>query len=112
MFEKVIICIPGAVESADEGIGSMSPEHSGSGEESRSELMELRRETMDLRIQLERERRHRLELEEHYGQQLVQQQQQQQHEMLTMKYEPERLAYLNFKYINFTRKMFTITICA
>ena len=72
----------GAVESADEGIGNMSPEHSGSGEESRSEVMELRRETSDLRLQLEIERRHRLQLEEHYLQQ------QQQQEIYGLKYEP------------------------
>lgn len=51
----------------------MSPDHSGSGEESRGELNELRRETMDLRLQLERERRHRASLEEHIA--VLQQQQ-------------------------------------
>lgn len=67
--------VDGVVESADEGIGSMSPEHSGSNEELMSELNELRRETMDLRLQLERERRHRIGLEEYIG--MLQQQQQQ-----------------------------------
>ena len=78
----------GPCESADEGIGSMSPDHSGSGEESRSEMNELRRETMDLRLQLERERRHRMGLEEHIG--ILQQQQQQQQPMYVRKYEQER----------------------
>jgi hypothetical protein len=77
----------GAVESADEGIGSMSPEHSGSGEESRNEINELRRETMDLRLQLEKERRHRMGLEEHIG---ILQQQYQQQNMYARKYEQER----------------------
>ncbi|ODM91520.1 Transcription factor AP-4 [Orchesella cincta] len=76
--------LDGSVESADEGIGSMSPDHNG--EEYRNEVGELRRETMGLRIQLERERRHRLSLEDtlstlrHNQQQEQQQQHQQQQE--------------------------------
>lgn len=55
----------GALESADEGIGSMSPEHSVTSDEARAEMLELRRETLELRHALERERRHRIGLEEH-----------------------------------------------
>ncbi|OXA52863.1 transcription factor AP-4 [Folsomia candida] len=57
--------IDGALESADEGIGSMSPEHSVTSDEARAEMLELRRETLELRHALERERRHRIGLEEH-----------------------------------------------
>lgn len=65
--------IDGALESADEGIGSMSPEHSVTSDEARAETTELRRETMELRMSLERERRHRISLEEHIA--MLQQQQ-------------------------------------
>lgn len=63
----------GALESADEGIGSMSPEHGIISDEARAETMELRREAMELRLSLERERRHRISLEEHIA--MLQQQQ-------------------------------------
>lgn len=65
--------IDGALESADEGIGSMSPEHSVTSDEARAETVELRREAMELRMNLERERRHRISLEEHIA--MLQQQQ-------------------------------------
>lgn len=64
----------------------MSPDHNG--EEYRNEVVELRRETFGLRQQLERERKHRLDLEdslngmrrEHYPhEQQEQLEQQQQH---------------------------------
>lgn len=51
----------------------MSPEHSITNDEARAEIMELRRETMELRLALERERRHRISLEEHIA--ILQQQQ-------------------------------------
>ncbi|CAL8079740.1 unnamed protein product [Orchesella dallaii] len=69
--------LDGSVESADEGIGSMSPDHNG--EEYRNEVGELRRETMGLRIQLERERRHRLSLEDTLSTLRQHQHQEQQH---------------------------------
>ncbi|CAG7704203.1 unnamed protein product [Allacma fusca] len=80
--------IDGAVESADEGIGNMSPEHSGSGEDLRSEISELRREAIDLRIQLEREHRHRIGLEEQIS---LLQQQQQQPPVFSRKFEHDRM---------------------
>ena len=84
----IIFSFTGAVESADEGIGNMSPEHSGSGEDSRSELNELKRETVDLRIQLERERRHRIGLEEQIS--LLQKQQQTPPPVYPRKFEHDR----------------------
>jgi len=83
--------VDGVVESADEGIGSMSPEHSGSNEEMLSELHELRRETMDLRLQLERERRHRIGLEEYIGMLQQQHQQTQQQSLNAIKYETDEI---------------------
>jgi transcription factor AP-4 len=64
--------LDGAVESADEGIGSMSPEHGGGNDE----IIELKKENLELCLLLERERRHRVTLEEHIG--ILQQQAQQQ----------------------------------
>lgn len=85
----------------------MSPDHNG--EEYRNEVAELRRETMGLRIQLDRERRHRLSLEDTLStmrQQHHQQEQQQEQQQIVepqivyvhqqpapvtqIKYEPER----------------------
>jgi len=79
----------GAVESADEGIGSMSPEHSG--EDCRAELAELRREAVELRLQLDRERRHRISLEEHVA---ILQQQQQQYQQEQEQHQQEQQHHL------------------
>ncbi len=51
----------------------MSPEHSVTSDEAKMEIIDLRRETMELRLALERERRHRIGLEEHIA--ILQQQQ-------------------------------------
>lgn len=76
IFIYYVLCsclhVTGALESADEGIGSMSPEHISS-DEARAEILDLRRETMEMRLSLERERRHRISLEEHIA--ILQQQQ-------------------------------------
>jgi hypothetical protein len=90
--------LDGSVESADEGIGSMSPDHNG--EEYRNEVAELRRETMGLRIQLDRERRHRLSLEDNLStirqqhQQLQQQEQEQQQQQQQQQIMEPQIVYV------------------
>jgi len=73
----------GALESADEGIGSMSPEHVSHNSD---EVAELRREIMELRLTLDQERRHRISLEEHIS--ILQQQK----HIYPIKIESERYA--------------------
>jgi transcription factor AP-4 len=64
---KIVISSSGVVcvneSSADEGIGSMSPEPNNSDNQEQS-ADALRKEMIELRMQLDRERRLRLQLEE------------------------------------------------